>query len=285
MLMMELIILITCAIMLIIATGYDLKWRYVPDYASYSFIAIAIILRILYAQEQNDYTLLLWTLPATAILFGIGYLMYKSGLWGGGDVKIITSVAILLAKFPNETIPMFSDFFLNLLIMGAVYSYPATMIIARKIKKTKTEKALIITGLIIMIATITLNNGLMSTLIGFSILIGLSLPFLKRIEKELFIKEANMKTLMDGDWLVNEVRVGKKVIKPKKEGLSVKEAEQIKKWWSNGQLKKKPLIKEGIAYLPAFLITYIITILSGNLLLAILTEGMTNQGLILTLIQ
>src|SRR3989339_492824 len=162
MLMMELIILITCALMLIIATSYDLKWRYVPDYASYSFIAIAIVLRI---------------------LFGIGYLMYKSGLWGGGDVKIITSVAILLAKFPNEIIPMFSDFFLNLLIMGAVYSYPATMIIARKIKKTKMEKTLIITGLTIMIGIIILSQGLMSTLIGFSILIGLSLPFLKRIEK------------------------------------------------------------------------------------------------------
>ena len=81
---------------------------------------------------------------------------------------------------------------------------------------------------------------------------------------------------MDGDWLVEKIKVGRKTIMPKKEGLTREEAALIKKWWKQGKLKKKPLIKEGIAYLPAFLIAFLTTITFGNLMVLIVTEGMAN---------
>ncbi|MBD3311971.1 hypothetical protein GF352_00745 [archaeon] len=276
--MMELIILITLLVMLVIATGYDLKWRYVPDYASYSFIGIAIIERILYALELNNLNALSWAAPATLMLGGFGYLLYRAGMWGGGDVKIITSTAILLSWFPGETIPLFIDFFMNLMILGAVWTLPIAVIIGlkNKIKPTMTEKILMIIG----ITGWLLISQLMKPLTGFITGLGLftltSINYLKRVEKKGFIKPANMKTLMDGDWLTEEVKVGRKTIKPRKQGLTKKEAEQIKKWWRKGKLKKKPLIKEGIAYLPAFLLTYAATILMGNLMIITLAEGLIN---------
>ena len=70
----------------------------------------------------------------------------------------------------------------------------------------------------------------------------------------------------------------KKVIKPKREGLTYEEAMLIKKWWKQGKLKKKPLIKEGIAYLPAFLIASLLTLLFGNLMILMVAEGMSNSA-------
>jgi Flp pilus assembly protein protease CpaA len=284
--MIETVIIITCLLFLIIATGYDIKWKYVPDYASYSFIVIAVIERALYSIELMNLNVLLWALPSTAVLGGLGYIFYKTGMWGGGDVKILASIAILLAWFPGETIPLFLDFFVNLMIIGAFYGLPAALIkgLIKGIRPDKKESIQIIMGLISGIVVYSLLPSLMSLLLGFSIIFIFSLGYFKKIEKKGFIGEANMKTLMDGDWLVEKVKVGKKVIKPRKEGLTKEEAEQIKKWWQQGKLKKKPLIKEGIAYLPAFLISFIVTLLIGNIMLIVLTEGYPNAAELISLL-
>ncbi len=284
--MIELIILITVFVMLLIATGYDLKWRYVPDYASYSFIAIAIIERVLYAIELNSLEPIKWVIPSVIIMAGTGYSLYKSGMWGGGDVKIIISVAILLAWFPNESIPMFINFFINLMIIGAAYILPVTFFIGlRKVKPSRKQSILMIAGLIISLTLLNLTLSLTNLLIALSLIIITSLPYLKTIESKCFINPANMNTLMDGDWLVEEVRVDRRVIKPRKEGLTRDEAELIKKWWRQGKLKDKPLIKEGVAYLPAFLITFLVTLFFGNLILLMVIEGLPNSSELINLLQ
>lgn len=73
------------------------------------------------------------------------------------------------------------------------------------------------------------------------------------------IAKTNQVTI--GDWLYEEVKIGKKNIKPYWEGLSEKEVELIRK--SN----KKVLIKQGIPFVPGFLIAFILLILFwGNML-------------------
>jgi len=277
--MMDLILIITCLITLTIAASYDLKWRYVPDYASYSFIIIAIIERILYAIEISNPNVALWAIPASLILTGFGYVLYRGGLWGGGDVKIIASTSILIAYFPLETIPLFIDFFMNLMIIGALYIVPATILIGikRKIRPDNKEKTQMAIGILIAITLYIIRPMLSTSMISIGILIVTSIQYLRRVEKEGLIVPANMKTLMDGDWLVEKIKVGKKTIKPKKQGLTKEEAALIKKWWKQGKLKKKPLIKEGIAYLPAFLIAFLTTITFSNLMILIVSEGLTNS--------
>ena len=283
--MIYLVIVVSLIAMLSIATAYDLKWKYIPDYASYSFISIALAERVLYFLEQGDASLLTNIVPAVIILGGIGYLLYKSGMWGGGDLKVLISVAILLAGFKGELIPSFIDFFLNLMIIGALYILPVTLFIGlRKIKPSKKEMALMISSGIAGVIIIALRPSLSTAMISTGTFIAASIPYVQKVEEKCFVKPANMKTLMDGDWLVNEVKVGKRVIRPKREGLTYEEAMLIKKWWKQGKLKKKPLIKEGIAYLPAFLIASLVTLLFGNLMILMVAEGMSNSARIVAML-
>jgi len=272
--MMELVLWATVFATITIASLYDIRCRYVPDYVSYSFIAIAIIERVMFFIETGDAQVIIWAAYAAIILGLMGYLMYKAGAWGGGDVKIIISTAILIACFPGEALPSSLNYFLNLLIIGAVYTIPLTIItgLKGKCKPSKKDWQLMTTGLLGGIVIFMLMPIMMGLLLGFALFIMLSMNYLKRIETNCFIKPANMKTLMDGDWLVNEVKVGRRTIKPKKEGLTKEEAEQIKEWYKNGKLKEKPLIKEGLPFLPAFLIALIPTVLGMNLLLLLVTQ-------------
>ena len=67
------------------------------------------------------------------------------------------------------------------------------------------------------------------------------------------------KKLVDGDWIAEDIIINNKLIYSKKSlGVTKKQIEQIQKH------KKKVLIKDGIAFIPAFLIGTIISILLGN---------------------
>ncbi len=261
-------------VMLIIATILDIKQLFIPDYISYTFIVIALFERLIYSLTINDWSMFLWIIPAVIISSGLTYLLYKAGMMGGGDVKIIASASIILAKFPNETVPMFIDYLINLFIAGALYLLPVSIIIGlTKIKPTRKESILMIASIITSAITLLFYNNPTTIMASIVLITASSLPFIKRIENKVMIREADMNNLMDGDWLINEVKVGREIIKPRKEGLTIDEANKIKKWWSEGKLKKKPLIKYGLPYLPAFLIALIITITIGNLLFILITNG------------
>jgi len=58
--------------------------------------------------------------------------------------------------------------------------------------------------------------------------------------------------LTEGDWIEQNVKIGKTTIKKSVHGLSLKEIKLLKKY------KKSILIKEGIPFTPAFLITLMI---------------------------
>jgi prepilin signal peptidase PulO-like enzyme (type II secretory pathway) len=69
------------------------------------------------------------------------------------------------------------------------------------------------------------------------------------------IKLVNVKELTLGDWLYKAVKVGKRVIRPNWEGLNEKELALIQK-----NYKKKIFVKQGLPFIPAFLIAFIILI-------------------------
>jgi hypothetical protein len=70
--------------------------------------------------------------------------------------------------------------------------------------------------------------------------------------------------LTEGDWLEKEVKVGKITVRKTVHGLSFREIEILRRH------KKKVLIKEGIPFVPVFLLAliamvYVFLILSGSL--------------------
>ena len=88
--------------------------------------------------------------------------------------------------------------------------------------------------------------------------------FVKSIEKSSMYKLVEPNKLTEGDWIVKDVYINKQYITgPKDLGI---EKKQIKLLIEAYKRKKigKVLIKEGIPFVPSFLIAFIITFVIGN---------------------
>ena len=76
--------------------------------------------------------------------------------------------------------------------------------------------------------------------------------------------------LTEGDWIVNDVYVGRQYIcGPKDLGIEKRQIRKLVEYYKKGKVKRI-LIKEGIPFVPSFLIAFIITFLFGNALMWIL---------------
>ena len=88
-------------------------------------------------------------------------------------------------------------------------------------------------------------------LIGiFGILVFLLYVFAKGIEGASMMRVVSGKELREGDWLVEDVKVKGKVIKADWDGLSLEDISLMKKL-------KRVRIKEGLPFVPAFLIAFL----------------------------
>jgi hypothetical protein len=87
--------------------------------------------------------------------------------------------------------------------------------------------------------------------------------FIKIIEKVCMLKYVTPDKLTEGDWIVKEIRVnGQYITGPKDLGIEKKQIEKLKK------LKvRRVLIKEGIPFVPSFLIAFFVSVSFGNVFL------------------
>ncbi|MBI2656261.1 hypothetical protein HYX03_00805, partial [Candidatus Woesearchaeota archaeon] len=88
--------------------------------------------------------------------------------------------------------------------------------------------------------------------------------FVKAIEKSAMNKLVEPSKLTEGDWIVNDVFVGKKYIcGPKDLGIEKRQIKKLIGFYRQGKIKKI-LIKEGIPFVPSFLIAFIVTLIFGS---------------------
>lgn len=274
--MFELLIFITAFIGLIAATIHDFKTREVPDYISYVFISAAVVLRVFWFGATLDVSVLWWIPVSLGVLVGFGYLMYRAGQWGGGDVKVMIALAILLASFPGETLPFFSAFFLNSLVVGAVYGSVMLFVMAFQNKKTvsrlltKLDYVIFIIAIVCAISCMVLLEPMMAFFgVLLSLMIGM-LRFSKLVEKNIMQQYVPIEKLTEGDWLVNQVRVGRVLVKKREIGLTTEDLNLLKKLAKSCKLSKVK-IKVGVPFVPAFLLNLIVTILFGNIMLKLIS--------------
>jgi len=76
------------------------------------------------------------------------------------------------------------------------------------------------------------------------------------------------KQLTEGDWLVKPIMVGSFKLDPQKLGLEKEDLAKIMKLYKQKKLDKV-LVKYGIPFVPAFLISFALTFFFGNVILAI----------------
>jgi len=263
--MIESILLTSAFIYLLLASINDIKHRFVHDYLTYSFGALFLILRlILFFETSNPAQLgfILYALPT----LGISFILYKLGAWGGGDLKLLTALSIGIPYFSTDSVlPFYANFLSNAVIAGMIFSILwALYLILKNLKKVsrkikKTDVFVMLASVIISIILLFQNNLYKI----FSILF-LFLPvtyLAKKVENEIQTVNKKVSALEEGDWIINDIKIGGRVIKKKPTGLSKKDIMLLQK---SG--KKIIQIRDGIPFVPSFLIALIATVIYGNII-------------------
>lgn len=281
---MFLIGIIIAFIALVVASITDLKKREVPDYISYGLIFTAFAISILNTIIEWNYMFLVQSVMGFALGLIVAYAMFYLGQWGGGDSKLIMGLG---AIFGFNIFPLFgaNNFWLlvliaNIIFFGAAYGLIWSIFLAVKKRKVFTEhlnewahkreviitrRVLLVVILLLIVLVLTVlpeeyRLTILAFIAMFYILFYVWL-FVKVIEETCMIKDIPISKLTEVDWIYRDIYVGKKYVTgPKDLGVSREQIELLKKYFKQGKIKTVT-IKEGIPFIPAFLIAYVVTII------------------------
>ncbi len=262
-------LIILALIWLIAATVCDIKKREVPNWLNFSLLLFALAYRAFYSVFLWNACPLLFGLLGAGIFFVLANLFYYSRVFAGGDAKLLISLGavIPIADTLKNNLILLLGFILLLLFVGAVYGLLSSLILIFRNKKKFSKEFVklfkkfkkmfifsVVLALIILLSAVFLDY-LILTILGILIFI---YPYLfiyaKAIEETCMIKKVSVDELAEGDWLYKELKIKGKKIKPKWEGLDNKDIKLLKKEYKS----RKILIKQGIAFVPVFLIAYLV---------------------------
>ena len=274
-------------IWILFATVTDIKTREVPNWLNYSLVVIGLGTRAIYSFITKDFDYILYGLIGFGIFFLIGNIMYYTKQWGGGDSKLLMGLGAMFGNYHGDillglqlNLPFLAVLVINIFIGGAVYGILYSVFLAVKnrekflveLKKKKFNilfYALIAEVIIAVVLYFVFDKVLywflFELLVLMFVLIVL-LYFMRIVEDVSMYKTVNVNKLTEGDWLVNNVFKRKKLIcKTRNVGLTLSDIIILKK-----NKIKSVLIKEGIPFVPGFLIGFILTFVLGDLLLTLI---------------
>lgn len=276
-------------IALLIGSITDLKTREVPDWINYGMVLSGLCLNLLFSIIYSNPEFIINSIIGLAIFFGIAYMMFYAGQWGGGDSKMLMGIGAMIGIDVSSFLNQFlSGFFINALFVGAIYGlfWSFYLVIKNRKKfwlqftKALSQKNIVkIKKLLIVSLVLFLALFLLMDMIYFRIFI-LSLAFLalstfylwifvKTIEKTCMHKSVEPSKLTEGDWIVKDIYIkGKYITGPKDLGISKSQIKKLMELYKKKKIRKI-LIKEGIPFVPSFLIAFIITWIFGNPLMLI----------------
>jgi len=289
---MQGVYLILAGTALAAASIFDIKTREVPDWLNYGLIIIGIGLHCLEAIIYSTPFPILESLVGAGLMFGLAMLMFYGGQWGGGDSKLLIglgatigfNVSVFTQPFNLAEMPLLFNFLVNLIFIGVFYGVFWSSYLAIKkrekfvpefrknlVKYRHYRISLFIAVFLFLIISFFVANFLLKLLL-FSIIAVLVIGFYiwifaKSVERSCLFKYVEPKQLTEGDWIAKDVFVNKKYITgPKDLGIEKAKINLLIKLKRQGKVKKI-LIKEGIPFVPSFLLAYLFTIWAGSFIL------------------
>jgi Flp pilus assembly protein protease CpaA len=284
--MIDNIIYTVCLGGLIIASITDLKTREVPDWLNFSMIASGLGLNLLFSVLLTDYRYIINSIVGLLAFFIIALIMFYTGQWGGGDSKMIMGLGALIGIDLGLKDFTLLSFLINSMIVGAVYGLVWTFVLAvrkrkqmiKELKKINKDKNIVRAKKLIFLLVIVLLVGallrrdptirfLLLSLLVLAVVTFYLWIYIKAIEKSAMLKYVIPSKLTEGEWIAEDIVVNKKrICGPKDLGISKEQISKLVRLYNQKKVKKI-LIKEGIPFVPSFLIAFIVTLTVGNVLL------------------
>lgn len=196
------------------------------------------------------------------IMAGVSILFYYSRFFAGGDACLLFAMTpLFVATDFYQSLLYLGIFIVAMIFSGAIYGiFYLGIISAMNYKKIKEKFISNLDNLffkvIIFLAVIFLALSYFDLfwlfISGFILFFVFIFVLAKVLEKNIFTKETSTKNLREGDLIAGSFFIGKKKFQYYWEGLSSKEVKFLNKY------DKKVKIKEGLPFVPAFLIALII---------------------------
>ncbi|MBT3582527.1 prepilin peptidase [Candidatus Woesearchaeota archaeon] len=274
------IIISVVLITTIIATITDLKKHEVPDFVSYFLIIFGIGTNIIISLLSNSIYPILFSVIGAVALYAFGAALYYTGMWGGGDAKLITGYGANFATFPALIAwPFLLTMIFNILFFGAVIGILWGVYLAIKHKKKFAEEIrkllhkykkivvlLYVTLILIIVLFAFIRNIFIPFIWGAGVILFYLLLSLKAIEESCMYRLIKPKNLTEGDWISEDVKIKDKVVyKPERTGISLSEIIKLQELEKQNKLNNV-VVKEGLPYVPAFLVALIATLLNIDIL-------------------
>ncbi len=267
-------ILVTVLLAWLAAASYtDLKTREVPDWMSYSLIAIPLGLNLLYSVSIGYWLNLLHSLVGFGVMFLVGMLMYRARQWGGGDAKLLMGAGAVFGA-------AWLSFLVNLFIIGALYGLIWTSVLAarhrkmvvkmlkRRLKSTRTKRFVVLLLSVFAIAILFAIQDIawrifIAATVLFIVLYQYILVYVQSVELSCMYKVVPTHRLTEGDWLAKNVFLNNKLVcSAKSLGLTKDDIDRLRKSGID-----KVMVRQGIPFVPSFLIGAVATLVLGNILL------------------
>ena len=276
-------------IALLIGSITDLKTREVPDWVNYGLILSGLAINLLFTAIYSNPTFIINSIIGLAIFFGIAYIMFYAGQWGGGDSKMLMGIGAVIGIdigfLGNQFL---SSFLINALFAGAIYGLFWSLLmvfinrkkflleLGKKLSEKNTARAkkfILIIMIFMAILFFLIKPGYIKIIILSVMLLTLATfylwIFVKAIEKSSMHRLVEPSKLTEGDWIVKDVNVnGQYICGPKDLGISKSQIRKLVEFYKKRKVKKI-LIKEGIPFVPSFFVAFAVTLVFGNVLMLI----------------
>ena len=128
----------------IMAAIYDVKRNIVPDWLTYSLLFFGLASNLILTIISTNVKFILASIISMVITYTITYMLWKLNMWGGGDVKLLTSIATVIPSginfnflniFPQLSIYPFS---FSVVVNSILVSFPFLVIfVTRRIFKNR----------------------------------------------------------------------------------------------------------------------------------------------------
>ncbi|MFH0808271.1 MAG: prepilin peptidase [archaeon] len=247
---------------IIVASMQDLKRREVDNWLNLFLLVSGFVFVFLGAVLSGDLDIIFHAGFLFVVMFVVMNLFYYGRVFAGGDAKLLVAMTVFFlgANF-LESIVNVGVFLLFLMIAGSIYGLIYSFVLYFKnFEKVNVEMVSQVAGCRLQVAGFILF-GVILMIFGFldfwifsfgvlMLVFPLLYIFARGLESVSMIREVSGEELVEGDWLVDDVRVGRKVVKADWDGLSLEDIELLRN-------RKKILVKDGLPFVPAFLISFL----------------------------
>ena len=91
-----LIQIIVTVLFSILASIYDVRKGFVPDWLNNLLVAFGLVSNLILTFLTSNVKFILASIISMVITYAVSYLLWQLHLWGGGDVKLFTSIATVI---------------------------------------------------------------------------------------------------------------------------------------------------------------------------------------------